>query len=131
MKAEDENLDANTWPINLLALRWLREAKAEATPSIAFLPQLAMWGLEQGLRTPEPLAPNHPSPSAVEQTIGLLLGVGKKQALRATEWFLSNPNLDRQEQQNNLRQSLSGNCPGSPVGLKRRGCWRGERSGLR
>ena len=24
-----------------------------------------------------------------------------------------------------------GNCPGSPVGLKRRGCWRGERSGLR
>ena len=23
------------------------------------------------------------------------------------------------------------NCPGSPVGLKRRGCWRGERSGLR
>ena len=77
----------NQWPVNRLALKWLREARAEAAPSIAFLPQLAMWKLEQGLETSAPLAPNHPSPSAAEQTISLLLGVGKKQALRAPQWI--------------------------------------------
>ena len=99
-------LPTNRSVLNQLAKRWLNQAKAEADPSALYLAQLAWWGWEKGLRTPQPLAPSQPLPSSVEEMLGLLLGSGKDKAAMAEDWVLGNPNLDRAEQAANLEAAL-------------------------
>jgi hypothetical protein len=103
----------NKWRVNQLALRWLRQAKADVSPWSAYLPQLASWGLEKGgLEISEPLSPSQPTQSQVTSMLALLEAPGTEKALRATEWILSNPNLSRPEQTNNLVVRLTE--PSSP-----------------
>lgn len=97
---------ANSQQVNRLALRWLKEAKAERDPAVAYLPQLAIWGLEQGESLSQPLSPNQPSPEAVQHRLLLLLGAGQEAARQATEWWLQDPNLSRPEQEEALLDLL-------------------------
>lgn len=81
----------NSHPANRIALRWLREARADADPAAAYLLQLAMWGLEQGMKGSPPLAPNQPGPAALESQVLMLLQAGAERAMRATTWALGDP----------------------------------------
>jgi hypothetical protein len=93
---------SNRWPVNQAALG-LKAAKGSPDGSISYLAQLAWWGLEKGgLEIPRPIAPNQPEPHDLELALGALLGSGPESAADASEWFLSNPNLDRKEQEGNL-----------------------------
>lgn len=91
-------LVANQVQVNRLALVWLKKARAQVDHQVAYLPQLAMWGIENQQKLPEALAPNHPSPSQVEHRLLLLLGQGQQKAEAATNWFLNHPHLTRVEQ---------------------------------
>ena len=98
---------ANRQAVNQATLMWLRRAKAEATPWVAYLPQLAAWGLEDGGPTVScPLAPSMPDRGDVESMLGLLQAAGKEEAAQATRFLLSNPNLSRQEQTSWLLSQL-------------------------
>jgi hypothetical protein len=59
-----------------------------------------------GLEIPRPIAPSRPAPHNVELALGVLLGSGAKEAECASEWLLSNPNLDREDQEGNLMRLL-------------------------
>jgi hypothetical protein len=72
-----------------------------------YLAQLAWWGLEKKqVRVLRPMSPSQPERSDVEEMVNALLGSTWKAAAFATEWFLSNPNLSREEQEQNLEQQL-------------------------
>lgn len=96
----------NRWPVNQAALVWLRQAGAEPDPMAAFLPQLAMWGLENGATVPPPLAPSQPDRNDLELMVGRHLGAGSRPAAGAMRWFLSNQNFSRVEQMNFLLTQL-------------------------
>jgi hypothetical protein len=94
--------------VNQAALRWLKEAKAAPNEDRSYLAQLAWWGLENGIvRISCPIAPTQPTHDEVETAIGSLLGSGPGEAEFASRWFLSNPNLDEEEQAGNLELMLS------------------------
>jgi transcriptional regulator with XRE-family HTH domain len=88
---------SNKLPVNQLAAKWLQVAKEPADPDRSFLAQLAWWGLEHGVQLPEPNHYTHPERHNLEHVIGLLLRSGPKEAAKATEWFLNNPNQPPQE----------------------------------
>jgi hypothetical protein len=98
---------SNLWPVNQAALKWLKEAKASPEEGISYVVQLAWWGLEKNLvHVPRPISPSQPEPHNLENAVGALLGSGAKEAEFASEWFLSNPNLSKEEQEQNLEQQL-------------------------
>lgn len=104
-EATGREAPVNQSPVNQEALRFLRQAQADADPSSLFLAQLAMWGLDHGIQIHQ-LDQNHPSQAAVETTIGLLLNPGRAPAANSLAWLLRNPNLSRAEQQNDLLERL-------------------------
>jgi hypothetical protein len=98
---------SNLWPVNQLALKWLQAAKEPAEPDMSYLAQPAWWGLDTGLVSIQrPMSPSQPERADLESAVGQLLGYGPKLAEAATVWFLENPNLDREEQEDSLVQQL-------------------------
>jgi hypothetical protein len=98
---------SNHWPVNQAALKWLREAKASPDPVISYLAQLAAWGFEKGIvEVSSPISPSRPEPHNVEFAVDALLGWGPEKAEFASRWLLSNPNLEFEEQADNLEQQL-------------------------
>jgi len=96
----------NRLPLNRLALRHLQAAGEPVNPASLYLAQLAQWGLETGVEVRQ-LAPGEPDQQGVEELVGrLVLEVGAEPAHRALRVLLSNPNLDRAEQQADLERSL-------------------------
>jgi hypothetical protein len=97
----------NNWPINQAALKWLREAKASPDPEVSYIAQLAAWGLEKGIvEIPSPVSPSQPERHNLESAVDALLGAGPQQAAFASQWFLSNPNLEPDEQADSLANHL-------------------------
>jgi hypothetical protein len=97
----------NKQPVNQAALRWLKEGRMSPDGSVSYLAQLAFWGLEKNVvNLPRPIAPSQPEPHNVENALGVLLGSGAKNVAFATEWFLSNPNLSKEEQAQSLVSQL-------------------------
>jgi hypothetical protein len=93
-------LPENSIELNQAALKWLREAKADAAPYGLHLLSLAHWGLENGVQGEWPDRDG----SSVELQVGLLLGW---EAQNVIDWLLSNPNgPDRSEQEANLLSCL-------------------------
>jgi dTDP-glucose pyrophosphorylase len=93
----------NKQPVNQAALRWLEEGKMEPDGDISYLVQLASWGFEKDVvNVPRPIAPSQPERADIEQAVNKLLKRGPKTVAFATEWFLSNPNLTKEEQAQNL-----------------------------
>jgi hypothetical protein len=75
--------------------------------NISYLAQLASWGFEKNVvNVPRPIAPSQPDPHNVEQAVNALLKWGPKEVAFATDWFLSNPNLSKEEQADNLEHQL-------------------------
>ena len=98
---------SNQSPVNQAALSWLQEAKASPDSSVSYIAQLAMWGLDKNLvQIPSPLSPSQPDPHNVEIAIGALQGSGPEAAAFASQWFLSNPNLELEEQAESLAVQL-------------------------
>jgi hypothetical protein len=96
---------ANSWPVNQLARKWLRVAKVPADPEIGYLAHLAWWGLGRGeVIVPPPMSPRHPYQHALELTFRR--PAVARPEVGATRWFASNPNLDWEEQPDNLAQVL-------------------------
>jgi hypothetical protein len=97
----------NKQPVNQAALRWLVEARAEPEATRNYLAQLALWGLEKDqVRVQEPMSPNQPLRSDLEEMLNALMGANVKAPANATEWFTSNPSVSREEQTQNLEQML-------------------------
>jgi hypothetical protein len=95
--AEMNEALSNSGPINQAALKWLREAKASSYENVSYLVQLAQWGLKKGgLAIRRPAAPSQPEHHEVENVLEALAG---RDPAAATEWLLSNPNVDDQEEQ--------------------------------
>ena len=98
---------SNQWPVNQAALKWLKEAKASPDPAVSYIAQLASWGLEKGIvEIPPPVSPSQPERHNLESAVDALLGAGPQKAELASQWFLSNPNLDADEQAENLAGEL-------------------------
>ncbi len=96
---------SNRWPVNQAALKWLNEAKASPDGSVSYLAQLAAWGFEKWLvQVPRPIAPSQPERHNLEDLVEALVGAENPEF--ASEWFLSNPNRDRDEQEGNLVRLL-------------------------
>lgn len=106
-RPQPQEVPINRWPLNQRALHWLRQAKEPGNPQMPYVVQLAQWGLEaEQVQMPDPLAPSQPLPEGVAQLVGYLQVTGAKPAHQAMQYLLSNPNLDREEQQNNLETAL-------------------------
>lgn len=106
--SEQHEAPANRLPINQAALDWLREAKVNPDPQVCYLAQLANWGLEtdQVYLSP-PISPQQPQPESVREFVArLVLAQGPVKVERATNLLLSNPNLNREEQEGNLLEEL-------------------------
>lgn len=73
---------------------------------MSYLAQLAWWGQENGASVPRPISPSQPTRDSLESAVGVLLINGPGQAERTSLWFLENPNLDREEQEDNLVRQL-------------------------
>ena len=98
---------SNQWPINQAALRWLEEAKASPDSTVSYIAQLAAWGLAKGIvEIPRPMSPSQPERHNLESAVDALLGSGPQEVAFASQWFLSNPNLDEDEQAENLLAEL-------------------------
>ena len=98
---------SNLWPVNQAALMWLKEAKEPQDQQVSYLAQLAMWGLDKGLvEVPPPMSASQPERHNLENAVGTLLTSGSRGAEFATRWFLSNPNLDQDQQDANLTSLL-------------------------
>jgi hypothetical protein len=98
-------LRSNRWPVNQLALQWLRKTPEPPDPDISYPAQLAWWGPEK-VDIQRPVHPSQPEAADLEMALGGLLGVGPAEALKASRWFLSNPNLGRWEQERTLALEL-------------------------
>lgn len=106
-RSETNEAPSNKLPVNQAALSWLLEARADVDPSVSYLASLASWGFEKDqVRVQKPMSPSQPERADVENAVNRLLGSGEKAVAHATEWFLSNPNLDREEQADNLEVNL-------------------------
>ncbi len=98
---------SNQWPVNQAALRWLQEGRMSPLASVSYLAQLAAWGLEKNVvSVPRPTSPSQPERHSLQSAVESLLGDGPQEALHASQWFLSNPNLDEQEQAESLARQL-------------------------
>jgi hypothetical protein len=107
---------ANRWPVNKAALAWLRKAKVPVDPEVAYLPQLAAWGLITGQVHLHRMV-GRPDPDDVEHLVmALVFERGPQEAASATRELLSNPNLSEEEQRS---------CPTSEgrATRGRRRCW--------
>jgi hypothetical protein len=105
--SEMSEAPSNQRPVNQAALKWLQEARADIDPDVNYLASLASWGFEKDqVRLPEPMSPSQPGRHDVENAVNGLLGAGEKAVAFATDWFLSNPNLERDEQEDSLRLKL-------------------------
>lgn len=103
----DQEVPANQSSVNRLARKWLAQTKAPISPQQPYVIQLAIWGLEEeGITTPDPLAPSQPTPEAVKQQAYSLLQSGPKPAQQAMQVLLGNPNLSMEDQYNNLERVL-------------------------
>jgi hypothetical protein len=84
-------LPVNRLPVNLEALSWLREARADISPSVLYLSQLAWWGKEKGVT----LRANKIDPHVLSDQVDALQG-GQRRPKQSQEnafrWLLSNPN---------------------------------------
>lgn len=99
---------ANQLPINQAALKWLREARASPDPAVSYIAQLAAWGLQKDLvEIPRPTSASQPERHNLESAVEALLGAGAQEAAFASQWFLSNPNLEADEQADNLEAGLN------------------------
>jgi hypothetical protein len=108
MTGQPQEVPINRWQVNQQALVWLKKAKVPANPLQPYVIQLAVWGLEEAdLTTSDPIAPSEPTPEGVSQLTYGLLKSGAEPAHRAMQLLLSNPNLDQQEQQENLEYELA------------------------
>ena len=97
----------NQWPINQAALKWLQEAKASPDPQVSYIAQLAAWGLEKGIvEIPRPVSASQPERHNLESAVDALLAAGPEKAAFASQWFLSNPNLEQDEQAESLVSEL-------------------------
>ena len=97
----------NQWPINQAALKWLQEAKASPDPQVSYIAQLAAWGLEKGIvEIPRPVSASQPERHNLESAVDALLAAGPEKAAFASQWFLSNPNLEQDEQADSLVSEL-------------------------
>jgi hypothetical protein len=92
-------LSLNNLPLNKAALRWLKQAKAEAPEYSPHLFNLAVWGVQEKVEGEWPEAHRH----AVENQVGLMCGWQPENVMR---WLLDNPNEDQAAQ--NLLTSLKG-----------------------
>jgi hypothetical protein len=98
----------NNQPINQAALVWLKRAKASPQVCVNYLAQFAEWGLEKDVvNVPRPMSPSQPERHNVESAVSALLEAGPRQAAFATNWFLSNPNLPKEKQAQNLVRLLN------------------------
>jgi hypothetical protein len=98
---------SNLLVMNQEALKWLHEAKASPMEGISYVAQLAAWGLEKGIvEVPAPMSPSQPERHNLESAVDALLGFGRQEAEFASQWFLSNPNLSKEEQEDNLVERL-------------------------
>lgn len=98
-------LPLNNTPLNQAALRWLEQAKAQRSPSLLYLTQLAFWGLEKGVQVQSEVPPE-----ALQDQVSLLLAVkanAAKEQGQAYQWLLSNPDGPSQaEQTSTLEKAL-------------------------
>lgn len=95
---------SNNWPINRAALNWLQAAEEFPDSEVSYLAQLASWGLERGgAEVPRSQSPSQPERSNLQSAVDALVGA---RADKASQWFVSNPNLTREEQTRNLLQQL-------------------------
>lgn len=99
---------ANQWPINQAALEWLNRARVYPEPAVAYLLQLARWGMDSGqVIVSPPISPQQPRPEDVREFVALLeLARGPEAAAQATRRILSNPNLTLAEQTGDLLEAL-------------------------
>jgi hypothetical protein len=94
---------ANRWPLNRVALKWLRLANQEQRPMAAYAPQLARWGV-----TLDKAA----HPVAVRRQVLDLTQEGERPALEAMRWLVSCPDQTPAEAAASLERSLTN--AGSP-----------------
>src|SRR5438132_3971353 len=92
-------LSLNKLPLNKVALRWLKEAKAEAPDYCPHLLNLAVWGVQARVDGEWP--PAHRN--AVENQVALMCSWAPQNLMH---WLLSNPN--EYQAQENLLTSLRG-----------------------
>jgi hypothetical protein len=106
--SEPHEVPVNKWPINQAALAWLRQAKEHPEPAVAYLAQLARWGLDNDqVQVSPPISPQQPQPESVREFVArLVLAHGPVPAERATRLILSNPSLTMEEQRDNLLSEL-------------------------
>lgn len=100
----------NNLPANLLALHWLRQAKAQHDPSLLYLLQLAVWGIEKGQR----FQGNGIEPDQLESQVhALLSGQGNKgvEAAKVYRWLVTNPNGPTQPEQATALEKALRNSP--------------------
>jgi len=98
---------ANKWPVNRLALDWLKKVRGPMNPQAAYVAQLAHWGLEEGkVEVPYPIAPLQPNPEDVAMLAAQLTMHGRREAHQAMRFLVSYPEMDREEQLSNLESGL-------------------------
>lgn len=100
------HLPENNRAPNLLARKWLVEARTPLNPSLLFVTQLAYWGLEKGVEVHSQV-----DEDVLQDQVNLLLAVkenaGREQA-NAYQWLLSNPNgPPLAEQERTLQRELA------------------------
>lgn len=94
-------LPQNNSTLNRAALRWLKEAKADAPPHYLHLFNLAAWGLDNGATGDWPAIEQPALQSQVDSLFAF-------QPAIAQVWLLSNPNgPDKAEQESNLLKELN------------------------
>ena len=98
---------SNKLPVNQAALHWLKEGRMSPDGSVSYLAQLASWGLEKGVNVPVPMSPSQPERDQVESAVNAPLDAGPKNVAFATEWFLSNPNLPKEERAESVRSPIA------------------------
>jgi hypothetical protein len=83
-----ERLPVNTWPVNQVALKWLRAANDEISDWLPYLPQLICLGFERDLPVP---GRGEDYRSDLELAAGELLGESVD-SFQTVRWLLNNPN---------------------------------------
>ena len=99
-----QEISVNQWPVNQLALRWLRKGKHKESPHLPYILQLIIRGLFNGVSLPGPAESFRED---LKAAIGQLLHP-RFDPEKAMRWLLNNSNgFDNQvEQAATLEQEL-------------------------
>ncbi len=99
-----QEIPVNQWPINKLALRWLRKGKQKESPHLPYILQLIIRGLFNGVPL---LGPGESFREDLEAEISQLLRP-RFDPVKVMRWLLNNPNGpdDPEEQAATLEQGL-------------------------